>query len=81
MHDGKLVASECPAASPALNEARVDFNTEMPHVYIYGGYGKYDIDAVLLDAKQALSLLEWLRQQEETLKQKAQEVNNGTSTD
>jgi hypothetical protein len=41
---------------------------------VSGGYGHYDIDSVSLDAKQALSLLEWLRQQEATLKQKAQDT-------
>jgi hypothetical protein len=44
-------------------------------ILISGGHGNYDIEAVFLDVKQALSLLEWLRQQEPMLKQKAQELS------
>lgn len=75
-HDGKLDASVRPAAAPELNDALVELTQEMSDtsVLISDGYGHYELDAVFLDATQALSLLEWLRQQEATLRQRAKEV-------
>jgi hypothetical protein len=68
-HDGKLDAGD------ELNEAMIEFNAEVSDapIFISGGYGHYELDTVFLDIKQALSLLEWLRQRELMFKQKVQD--------
>ncbi len=67
-HDGKL------GGPMALNSAEVGLYPSddiiMGDVHIHGGYGEEN-RGIHLDAKQALSLLAWLRQEEATLEELA----------
>lgn len=74
-HDGQLDSydrTEYPQASFHAF-AKMEQNENGSHLYIYGGYGDGDACDISLDAKQALSLLAWLQQEESALKQLAQE--------
>lgn len=46
----------------------------IPLVRLHGGHGYIEERDLLLDAKQALSLLKWLAQNRETLEQLAKET-------
>lgn len=69
----------------ASENARVSFafpQSELPwDVVIEGGYGNYEVDAVLLSASQALALLKWLEQERPRLEtQAAKEQEDASRT-
>lgn len=71
-HDGKL-------DSYAIGRhAYIDYLSEYyepyeERIYFHGGHGDIEQSSLLLDAKQALSLLAWLTQEREKLEQMAKE--------
>lgn len=75
-HDGKLDAYD--AEKHATIELKLDHENWSPvlgsAIQIDGGYGDIESSLIYLDAKQALSLLAWLQQEECTLKQLAKEA-------
>ena len=68
-HDGKLDTYK------SYMHAEVEYHkadwTEVAAIHIGGGYGDDESNNIYLEAKQALSLLAWLRQEETALEELA----------